>query len=160
MKEESRAFDLHLVSNCDQSRMNDYESLYAIRHIFRPCCDHWSVAWHASVIMTISYFSERWDDRLSFDMLFILFQSVLRNFQMIFLKNWYLTAVVLLILWRGPIKFIFHILFVVDMNETNEEGSMAFVLHLVPNCYQSRMNDYDSLYAIMHISRLSVIIEA
>ena len=160
MKEESIAFVLHLVANYDQSRMNDYESLYVIMHVFRPYCDHWSVARHASVIMIILYFSERWDDMLSFDMLFLVFQSVLRISRTIFLTNWYVTAVALLILYKGAIKFIFHISFPVDMNKINEKESMVFVLHLVANCDQSRMNSYDSLYTIMHISGLSVIIEA
>ena len=161
MKEESVAFVLHLVANYDQSRMNDYESLYMILHIFRPCCDHWSVMCNASMSMTyFLFFSERWDDMLSFDMLFLVFQSVLRISRTIFLTNWYVTAVALLILYKGAIKFIFHISFPVDMNKINEKESMAFVLHLVANCDQSRMNSYDSLYTIMHISGLSVIIEA
>ena len=133
--------------------MNDYESLYVIMHVFRPYCDHWSVARHASVIMIILYFSERWDDMLSFDMLFLVFQSVLRISRTIFLTNWYVTAVAWLILYRGAIRLIFHISFPVDMNKINEKESMAFVLDLVANCYQSRMNDYESLYVILHIFR-------
>ena len=68
-QKESMAFVLNLFSNCYRSRMDDYESLHAIMHIFRACCDQWSVTCNASMIMTYFCFFLR-DEMICFNLIY------------------------------------------------------------------------------------------